>query len=137
MNNYLNQYNGMPQTVNPYVNYVNSNSYFRPPAYEVVKVHGREGANAFQMGPNSSILLLDENDPIVWLAKTDVAGYKIVTPFRITPYEETPPVDISALSAKIKQLEADILALKEAQNGKPNFRGNSKRQQQPADNSNN
>ena len=88
MNNYSHQYNGMPQTVNPYVNYVNTNSYFRPPAYEVVKVHGREGANAFQMGPNSSILLLDENDPIVWLAKTDGAGYKTVTPFRIAPYEE-------------------------------------------------
>ncbi len=137
MNNYSHQYNGMPQTVNPYVNYVNSNSYFRPPAYEVVRVHGREGANAFQMGPNSSLLLLDENDPIVWLAKTDGAGYKTVTPFRIAPYEETPPVDISVLSAKIEQLEADILALKEAQNGKPNFRGNAKRQQQPADNSNN
>lgn len=132
MNNYgyMNHY-GAPnmQQSNPYL--------YNLQHYEVVKVHGRDGANAFQMGPNSSILLLDENDPIVWLAKTDGAGYKTVTPFRITPYEETPPVDISALSAKIEQLEADILALKEAQNGKPNFRGNAKRQQQPADNSNN
>ena len=89
MNNYgyMSQY-GAPnmQQSNPYL--------YNLPHYEVIKVHGREGANAFQMGPNSSLLLLDENDPIVWLAKTDGAGYKTVTPFRITPYEETPPVDI-------------------------------------------
>ena len=132
MNNYgyMSQY-GAPniQQSNPYL--------YNLPHYEVVNVHGREGANAFRMGPNSSILLLDENDPIVWLAKTDGAGYKTVTPFRIAPYEETPPVDISALNAKIEQLEVDILALKEAQNGKPNYRGNAKRQQQSTDNPNN
>ena len=75
MNNYINQTPNMPM-YNGYNNY-------RLPTYEVIKVNGRGGANAFQMGPNSSILLLDETDNVVWLAQTDGAGYKTVTPFSL------------------------------------------------------
>ena len=32
---------------------------------EVVRVSGRNGAEAYQMAPNSSILLLDETAPII------------------------------------------------------------------------
>lgn len=44
------------------------------------------GARAFQMLPNSESLLLDETEPLVWLAVTDGAGYKTVTPFKIEAY---------------------------------------------------
>ena len=33
-------------------------------ACQITRVNGRNGADAFRMAPNSSILLLDENDPI-------------------------------------------------------------------------
>jgi hypothetical protein len=32
---------------------------------EVVRVNGRNGAEAYQMAPNSSVLLLDESAPVV------------------------------------------------------------------------
>ena len=54
---------------------------------QVTRVNGRNGADAFRMAPNSSILLMDENDPIVWLKKTDGAGYATVTPYTVTPYQ--------------------------------------------------
>jgi hypothetical protein len=57
------------------------------------------------MGPNSSILLLDETAPIVWLAQTDGAGYKTITPYSITPYQAAPTQDYSNLEARIKRLE--------------------------------
>lgn len=38
------------------------------------------------MLPNSESLLLDETEPLVWLAVTDGAGYKTVTPFKIEAY---------------------------------------------------
>lgn len=57
---------------------------------EVVKVNGRGGADAFQMQPNESGLLLDTTAPIVWLVQTDGAGYKTVTGYDITPHEEKP-----------------------------------------------
>ena len=54
---------------------------------EVVRVNGKNGAQAFQLPPNSSILLLDETAPIVWLKTTDGAGYPTITPYDINPHQ--------------------------------------------------
>ena len=64
--------------------------------------------------PNSSILLLDANDPIVWLKTTDGAGYPTLIPYTITPYQQPPEITNADLLARIKKLEAII-------NGKPDF----------------
>ena len=101
MNNYQNMYN-----YNPY-------GFNRFPTYEVIKVNGKPGVDAFQMGPNSSVLLLDETANIVWLAQTDGAGYKTATPFTITPFVEKPPVDMNALTEKIDGIEAELKELRE------------------------
>ena len=52
---------------------------------EVIRVNGKNGAEAFQMPPNSSIILLDESAPLIWLKMTDGAGYPAITPYRIEP----------------------------------------------------
>lgn len=101
MNNFQNPYN-----YNPY-------GFNRFPTYEVIKVNGKPGVDAFQMGPNSSILLLDETANLVWLAQTDGAGYKTATPFTITPFVEKPPVDMNALTEKIDSIEAELKELRE------------------------
>jgi hypothetical protein len=36
-----------------------------PSRQEIIRVNGRNGANAYQMAPNSSILLLDETAPVI------------------------------------------------------------------------
>lgn len=72
---------------------------------EIIRVHGENGARAFQMAPNSSVLLLDESAPLVWLAQTDGAGYKTVTPYTITPYQAAPAPDLGSLEGRIKRLE--------------------------------
>ena len=48
---------------------------FYPVTARIVRVSGRPGAEAYQMAPNSEVLLLDETAPIVWLKTTDGAGY--------------------------------------------------------------
>lgn len=83
---------------------------------EVIRVNGEAGARAYQMQSNSSVLLLDQSAPIVWLAQTDGAGYKTVTPYSITPYQPAPEVNVNALEARIKRLE-DVI------NGQSNSRG--------------
>lgn len=75
------------------------------PHYDIIKVSGRQGVDAFQMGPNSSVLLLDETAPIVWLVQTDGAGFKTPTPFSITPYEQPAPINVNDLEERIKKLE--------------------------------
>lgn len=75
------------------------------PKQEVIRVTGMNGANAYAMPPNSSTLVLDENEPLVYLLMTDGAGYKTVTPYTITPYKPEPPVDMKALLERIERLE--------------------------------
>lgn len=98
---------------NPYNNYNPYQQFQAQPSYsgqrqELVKVNGKPGAEAYQMMPNSSALLLDESAPIVWLAQTDGAGYKTVTPYTITPYQPEPPIDTKDLLQRIEKLEVII-----------------------------
>lgn len=88
----------MPQTYSSY-----GNPYLAK--LDIVHVNGENGARAFQMPANSNTLLLDDTAPVVWLAQTDGAGYKTVTPYDITPHVPEPPVDVKALEERIKKLE--------------------------------
>lgn len=85
------------------------NPYQQPMSYgqrqEVIHVNGRAGAEAFQMMANSSALLLDENEPLVWLVQTDGAGYKTVSPYSITPYQPKAAPDLGTLEERIKRIE--------------------------------
>lgn len=112
----------------PYQNPYQQNPYLQQSAgfpniqqkYDVVKVNGRNGADAFQMAPNSSVLLLDESAPIVWLKTTDGAGYATTTPYSITPYQPEKPVDVKSLEERITKLEGIV-------NEQSNSRGNKRK----------
>lgn len=83
---------------------------------EVITVNGKNGAEAYQMAPNSSILLLDETAPIVWLKTTDGASYPTITGYTITPIKpqvaETSDTNelFIGLEERIKKLEEIINA---------------------------
>lgn len=79
--------------------------------FEIIQVSGRNGADAFQMPPNSSILLLDETAPIVWLKKTDGAGYATLEPFDVVPHKSAQQIqqnDMKLLEERITKLEEII-----------------------------
>lgn len=88
-----------------------------PQRYEVIHVHGVEGAEAFQMAPNSNTLLLDETAPIVWLVQTDGAGFKTKTAYDITPHK---------IEDKTTNLEERIKRLEDIINAKSDNTSNSK-----------
>jgi hypothetical protein len=98
---------------NPYNNYMNNfaqPNYMQPqpqpqPQQNIIKVHGFEGAQAFNMAPNSNALLLDESNPIIYIKTTDGAGYPTIKAFTITPYQEKPQPDFQSLEARITHLE--------------------------------
>ena len=91
---------------NPYLT-----PYYQPaPPSQVIKVNGENGARVYQMGANSSALLLDESGLMVWLVVSDGAGYKTVTPYDITPHEVKPAPDYGSLESRIKKLEEMINA---------------------------
>ena len=105
----MNMYNpyGMPTA--PY-------NAFPSQRHEIIRVSGKGGAEAFQMAPNSSVLLLDETAPVVWLKTTDGAGYPTLTSYDITPSltaEQKEQSRFDALEKRISDLEAIL-------NDKPN-----------------
>jgi len=101
----MNGFNSMPQQ--DYLSRMNVNNL---PRYDIIKVRGQNGAEAFQMAPNSKALLLDENDPLVWFVQTDGAGYKTATPYTISPYQPAPPVDLNSIEMRLTALEEKINA---------------------------
>lgn len=102
---------------NPYTPYQYQNPYTQQNAQfntynssrqEITKVNGEGGAKAYQMPPNSSVLLLDESEPLIWLKQTDGAGYPSISAFKITPYQRENISD--NLERRIKRLEELILS---------------------------
>lgn len=78
---------------------------------EVIRVNGIEGANAYTMPSNSSVILLDEHNPIIYFKMTDGAGYPTVTAYTISPYKQEQSKDdnvIKSLEERIAKLEGVI-----------------------------
>lgn len=80
---------------------------------EVIRVNGENGANAYQLMPNSSALLMDETAPLVWLVTTDGAGYKTMTPYKITPYQQEAPADTRSPATRIHKRFSTLLPVTE------------------------
>lgn len=98
---------------NPYVNpYVNPYGFAQQqqaqPVQQVVRVNGENGARTYQLGANSSALLLDESGLMVWLVTSDGAGYKTVSAYDITPHQAASTPDYSSLESRIQRLEEII-----------------------------
>lgn len=75
------------------------------------RVNGRRGAEAFQMTPGSTVIMLDTSAPLVWYKEMDSAGVPSVTPYKIEPYvEEAPPAppDAKTLETMFATMEARI-----------------------------
>lgn len=99
----------------------------QPQNTKVVEVTGRAGAEAYQLPADSSTLLLDNTAPIVWLVKTDGAGYKSLSAYDIKPHEEEKPVD------HFKELEERISKLEETVNAKQSNTTNARRKSESAE----
>ena len=96
----------MYQYFNPYAANMQQNvNQYQTQPQQIVKVSGEPGARAYQMPANSSVLLLDEQQPVVWLKTTDGAGYPNITPYVISPKQEEKHPDIRSLEARISRLE--------------------------------
>ena len=75
---------------------------------QVVRVNGENGARAFQIGANSSALLLDESGLMVWLITSDGAGYKTVQAYDIAPHKAEQAPDFGGLEDRIRRLEEKV-----------------------------
>lgn len=89
------------------------------PFYQIASVKGRKGAENFPMAPNSSILLLDEDDPIIWFTTADSGGTITAIPYDYSERIETKEVSTEDLCEMIQSLSLQINRLEERIDGKP------------------
>lgn len=75
------------------------------PPQTVTQVNGKASVDALKMSPNSSVLLMDTTDPIVWLCTSDGIGNVTSVAYDITPHKEEPPVDVNSLESRIETIE--------------------------------
>lgn len=83
------------------------------PQMEIPKVNGEESARAFQIGANSSVILMDNNKPLIWVVVTDASGYKTVTPFTIAPYTPEQPITTTDLDNRLQSITERLNKLEE------------------------
>ena len=109
-------------SVNPYMAaYQQQNFKMASPAVaeQVTTVNGRQGAEAYNLAPNSSKLLLDISGTILWVITTDGAGFKTCTGYPIgEPIEEKPAqaqasADMAAITEYAEKLNTYTSALEE------------------------
>lgn len=82
------------------------------PSFQITKVNGENGAKAFQMPPNSSIILLDESNPKVYIKETDGASYPKLSVYKLVPdTDEKKEEDEKVSEDQIKKLEERIAVL--------------------------
>ena len=101
-NPFINPYGFMPQQTPM------QQAAMQPAPQQVVRVNGENGARAYQIGANSSALLLDESGTQVWLVTSDGAGYKTVAAYDIAPHQAETGPDLSGLEKRIRKLEEKI-----------------------------
>lgn len=73
---------------------------------EIINVNGAAGARSLRLAPNSSVILRDANNPIVWLCEADGTGYFEPIPYSVTPYQAQQDADVNDLAKRIARLEA-------------------------------
>lgn len=94
----------------PFQNQINQNQQIQQMQsnvyrQEILRVNGENGARAYQIAPNSSVLLLDEQNPIVYLKTSDSGGYATITAYSITPLKNQQSIDVNSLEERITRLE--------------------------------
>ncbi|MCQ2427721.1 MAG: hypothetical protein MJ137_04885, partial [Clostridia bacterium] len=70
-----------------------------------IRVNGENGARSVRLPANSSLLALDENEPLVWMIMSDGVGYTTIKAYRISEYVPRTISDLDSLEARIKKLE--------------------------------
>ena len=104
---------------NPYINafsnynspYINNpaaadRGFSQPYKQEITEVYGMQGAQAYQMAANSSVILLDASNPMVYIKRTDGAGSPSIAVYKLVQCQADEST--SELEKRVRKLEEII-----------------------------
>lgn len=96
---------------NSYQNFYRNQQMNVLPPQQVIQVNGKSSVDTIQMTPNSSILLLDNTAPIVWLCVSDGVGRVTATPYDISEHKDDPKSQPADLEGRLASVELAISKL--------------------------
>lgn len=94
MNDFFNYGNTMP---NQYRGFM--------PRQEIPQVNGFKGAEMYQIGANSSVILLDENLPIIYIKQTDSAICPTIQAFDLIPHKDEQQIQQENILERLNAIE--------------------------------
>lgn len=109
----MNQYN----PYNPYGYQTNMNNYQgnMQTNNQYTYVNGIEGAKAYSMMPNQTVLLMDSDNPIFYMKQSNALGQSTIRIFRFEEVKESEPArqyvsinDFNELKSKVEELSSKL-----------------------------
>lgn len=89
----------------------------QPPAQQqngLQFVNGRESVDAYMMGPNEKVILMDSNRPRFYLKETDAAGVAKVTAYDFTAVNDAPETSQYVTRNEFEELRSAYESLAES-----------------------
>lgn len=87
---------------------------------QVTQVNGRASAEAIRMAPNSSVLVMDNTAPVVYLCMSDGIGTVSVQAYDIVLHKDKPPIDVESIESRLTMIENTIADMEGKINAKSN-----------------
>ena len=81
------------------------------PQQQVITVAGADSLAQIQLAPNSSILVMDQAAPVVYLCQSDGVGKVTTTAYDIAPHKDAAAVQRESMDARLTVLEAAVARL--------------------------
>lgn len=125
----------------PYGNYgIQNNNQNMLPPQQILQANGKASIDALRLSPNSSVLIADQTQPIIWKCVSDSLGNVSATAFDVTPHKDEKVVEQENINKSISNILERLERLEKANepytargtepttgtsqtNGKPNARG--------------
>lgn len=111
----MQNYNSMPnymQQLQTMQNMLQQPQQAIAPQQTIQYTNGKNGAEAYQMAPNSSAILMDSNNPIFYLKMSDANGLCTIRTFEFKEKIEQKQEDVFASKEDVAKLETRLNELK-------------------------
>lgn len=90
------------------------------PPQQVIQVNGKASVESIQIAPNSSVLLLDNTAPIVWLCVSDGVGRVTATPYDIFEHKDESEVAMNDIETRLSNIEKTLSEMRSGKYDKSN-----------------
>ena len=97
------------------------------PPQQIPQANGKASIDMLMMSPNSSILIADATEPIVWKCVSDSLGNVTAQAFDISPHKTEAEIkqdNMQEIINRLKKLEADYESIIGRIAEQPNIKGN-------------